>query len=170
MKGQNMSDKDETVRTRIGEKGTTRIEKPWEYNAQVTRVIDGDTVEVSISKTVTYDFGFNYRDEITRSFKMRLRLHGLDTPEVYGVKKGSPEYVAGKAASKFTADWLTEHCELSVDGFWLVHLKTHDTKHLDQARGKYHGRWVAEVWTRDKQLSLNQALIDAGHDKHTRDA
>lgn len=152
---------------------TTAIPKPWEYNAQITRVIDGDTVEVTLSKTVTYDFGFKFRDEMTRSFSLRLRLYGIDTPEISGVKKTSQEYAEGKEAEAFATAWLDEHCEKTVDGNWLVFLQTHDGKHLDTKKGKYHGRWYAEVWTRaaagEERQSLNQALIDAGHDKYTRD-
>lgn len=149
--------------------GVTDIKKPWEYDARVIRVIDGDTVELIISKTVAYDFGFNFSEEVTRSFKMRLRLHGIDTPEVYGVKRTSQEYADGKEASAFALAWFNKHCEKNEDGHWFVHIKTHDSRHLDSEKGKYHGRWVAEIWTvNEPRLQLNRALIDAGHDKYTR--
>ncbi len=42
----------------------------YEYKAVVTRVVDGDTVDVDI------DLGFNVWLK-----KQRIRLYGLDTPE-----------------------------------------------------------------------------------------
>ena len=42
----------------------------YEYNVKVTRVVDGDTVDVDID----LGFGMIYK-------KQRVRLHGIDTPE-----------------------------------------------------------------------------------------
>lgn len=145
------------------------MSEPWEYNAQVKRVIDGDTAELSISKTVTIDFGFKFKQQVSASFEMRLRFYGIDTPEISGVKKTSEEYARGQEAKQFVIEWLDRHCTKSADGNWLVHLKTHDGKRIDAHKGKYHGRWLAEIWTRaikgEEPLSLNAALIEAGHDK-----
>jgi hypothetical protein len=142
---------------------------PWEYSAQITRVIDGDTVECHITKSKTIDFGFRFKQQVTGEFDMRLRLIGLDTPEISGVKHDSEEYAAGIEAKEFVITWLDKHCSKSADGHWQVLLKTHDGKRLDAHPGKYHGRWLAEVWTRaigdEVPLSLNEALKAAGHDK-----
>ena len=42
----------------------------YEYRCKVTRVVDGDTVDVDI------DLGFG-----VWMYKQRIRLHGIDTPE-----------------------------------------------------------------------------------------
>ncbi|MFV0378959.1 MAG: thermonuclease family protein [Mangrovibacterium sp.] len=62
----------------------------YQYQAEIVKVVDGDTYEVDI------DLGLSVwvRGE-------RLRLYGVNTPEVYGVKKDSTEYLSGKAASDF---------------------------------------------------------------------
>ena len=41
----------------------------YEYNATIRRVVDGDTVDV------TLDLGFDIL------YNSRIRLHGIDTPE-----------------------------------------------------------------------------------------
>ena len=41
----------------------------YEYKCDITRVVDGDTVDVDI------DLGFDI------IFKSRIRLYGIDTPE-----------------------------------------------------------------------------------------
>ena len=51
----------------------------YQYKAEVVRVVDGDTVDVLI------DLGLNVFT------KERIRLFGINTPETYGVKKGSAE-------------------------------------------------------------------------------
>lgn len=72
----------------------------YQYQAQIKKIVDGDTLEIDI------DLGLSVW---VRSEK--IRLYGVDTPEVYGVKKDSDEYRAGKRASDFvksivkTGDW-----------------------------------------------------------------
>ncbi len=53
----------------------------YQYKAKIVRVIDGDTYEIDI------DLGLSVwvRGE-------RVRLYGVNTPEVYGVKRESNEY------------------------------------------------------------------------------
>lgn len=62
----------------------------YQYQAEIVKVIDGDTYEVDVD----LGMGVWVRGE-------RLRLYGVNTPEVYGVRKDSDEYQAGKAASDF---------------------------------------------------------------------
>lgn len=57
---------------------------PWKYRGRCVRVVDGDTYDILV------DCGFSIYH------KIRVRLRGVDTPEVYG-KNASEE---GKAASK----------------------------------------------------------------------
>lgn len=58
----------------------------YAYHARCVRVIDGDTVELDV------DLGFEIR------FLQRFRIVGIDTPEIFGVRKDSSEYAAGMAA------------------------------------------------------------------------
>ena len=119
------------------------------YPAHLVRVVDGDTLDLRV------DLGFNVR------LDLRVRLWGVDTPEKYGVRKGTPEHQRGEAASAFTAQWLGEAHRLEV--------RSHNGRKL--GRGRY-GRWIAEVWRyvgeeRDP-TPLSGALLSAGHARPVR--
>lgn len=112
--------------------------KLYTYAIEIVRVVDGDTLEADI------DLGFNI---VAREF---IRLYDVDTPEVYG-RYAEP---AGALASQFTKDWLEGQTGLILD-----------SRRYD-ARGKY-GRCLGEIFRPDDPVSLNDALIHAGHVKGT---
>ena len=62
----------------------------YEYKCDITRVVDGDTVDAEI------DLGFDI------IFKSRIRLYGIDTPESRTSNKD--EKARGKLAAKFLSD------------------------------------------------------------------
>jgi len=64
----------------------------YEYNAQLVRVVDGDTVDISV------DLGFHISQQI------RVRLNGINSPET-----STP---AGKGAKSFWRDCCRSapHC------------------------------------------------------------
>lgn len=111
-----------------------RVVEPYQYWARVKRVVDGDTIELDV------DVGFKVM------FRERFRLLGVDTPEVYGVKRTSEEYKRGKAASDFVKKRIPV-------GSW-VEVKVYSDK-----REKY-GRWLCEIFVDGK--SLNEALLEKG--------
>jgi len=117
----------------------------WEYVATVKRIVDGDTLDLRI------DLGF------TASVDVRVRLYGIDTPEVYGVKKGSAEYLKGKEASKFVEEWLSDGVTLQYSQVWV---RSYDGNRLGQ--GKY-GRWLADIYRNGDEVSLNDALVASGY-------
>jgi len=111
----------------------------FEYKAKVLRTVDGDTLKVSV------DLGFSVFVEQT------IRIEGIDTPEVYGIKKESPEYLEGKAASDFTKQWVEQTNENII-------IQTSKT-------GKY-GRYIARVFADvngEKGDNLAEALLASGH-------
>ena len=55
----------------------------YRYLSELDRVVDGDTLDVVI------DLGFYIK------IKERIRLEGVDTPEIYGVPQDSEEYRRG---------------------------------------------------------------------------
>lgn len=86
--------------------------RPFRYfNAEVIRVIDGDTIEA------TLDIGFRL------SFRSRFRLLGVDTPE-----RRRETMEAFHRATEFTQKWCDEHsghievetCEEDNFGRWLA--------------------------------------------------
>ena len=107
----------------------------YEYKASLDRVIDGDTIDVVV------DLGFYTK------IKERLRLAGIDTPEVYGVKKGSREYLKGVEAKEYVEKRLQENSNEMI-------IKTDKV-------GKYR-RWIAEIFLEDSKKTLNQELVEKG--------
>ena len=110
----------------------------YNYKATVVRIVDGDTLDIEV------DLGFNIHVD------MRVRLLGVDTPEVYGVKKESEEYRKGKLASDFTARWLE-----AINN--KVEIHTHKDK-----QGKY-GRYLVLVLNPINADSLGEALVESGN-------
>lgn len=75
----------------------------YKYRAKCVRVIDGDSIIVML------DLGFStFRRET-------IRLFGVDTPEVFGVKKSSEEYKKGERASNRVKELLPEGKELEIE-------------------------------------------------------
>ena len=108
----------------------------YKYKAKIERIVDGDTIDIVI------DLGF----KITTN--QRLRLKGINTPETYNVKKGSEEYKKGMAAKEFVVKRI-------ADNNYEAIIET------DKDTGKY-GRYIAEIWLTDSDVSLNAELVEKG--------
>tara|TARA_R100001129_G_scaffold65621_1_gene44803 strand:+ start:410 stop:832 length:423 start_codon:yes stop_codon:yes gene_type:complete len=102
----------------------------YEYKCNITRVVDGDTVDAEI------DCGFDI------IYKSRIRLYGIDTPE--SRTRNLDEKARGKLASQFIKDKIAEAK--------LVKVKTK----LDK-KGKF-GRVLGSIIADD--LDLNQTMIE----------
>ena len=104
-----------------------------EYNAIVRRVVDGDTMDV------TLDLGFDIL------YNNRIRFFGINTPE--SRTKDLVEKKKGLAAK----DRVKELCPVGSS----VIIKT--TK---EGRGKY-GRILGEIFV--GEVNINQQLVTEGH-------
>ena len=104
-----------------------------EYNAIVRRVVDGDTMDV------TLDLGFDIL------YNNRIRLYGIHTPE--SRTRDLEEKKLGLAAK----DRVKELCPVGSS----VIIKT--TK---EGRGKY-GRILGEIFVGD--VNINKQLVAEGH-------
>lgn len=106
----------------------------YQYSALIRKVIDGDTLEIDI------DLGLS-----TWMHNERIRLYGVNTPEVYGVKKGSLEWIEGNKASEFAKSVIKENDEIRIET-------------IKDKKEKY-GRYLALVYIRiDK--SILEGLTD----------
>ena len=106
----------------------------FEYNATVTKVVDGDTIDAMV------DLGFGTWK------KVRIRMHGINAPEsrtrdLEEKKKG----LAAKAR-------LVEMLEENKNEFILV----------SHGVGKF-GRCLGEIFLNKKENSINKQLIWEGH-------
>lgn len=104
----------------------------YEYKAFVKKVYDGDTVTVDI------DLGFE-----VMLVNQKIRLYGINTPEVRGKSKEEGIKVRNLLKDKISNKWVT--------------IKTHKDK-----KGKF-GRWLADIYEINSELSINQWLLNEGH-------
>ena len=102
----------------------------YEYGCKVTRVVDGDTIDVDL------DLGFDI------IYKCRIRLYGIDTPE--SRTRNKDEKARGKLASKFLQDAINNGAH--------VILQTH----LKDSKGKF-GRVLASVIV--DGIDVNQQMV-----------
>jgi micrococcal nuclease len=102
----------------------------YEYKCEVTRVVDGDTVDCVL------DLGFSILH------KCRVRLYGIDTPE--SRTRDLDEKARGKLASKFLQD--------SIDNGKDIVLRSE----LKDSKGKY-GRVLGSIIVDD--LDINKAMV-----------
>ena len=103
----------------------------YEYNCTVTRVVDGDTIDVIL------DLGFSVLH------KCRVRLYGIDTPE--SRTKNKDEKARGKLAAKYLEDSINNGTEI------ILRSKLKDSK------GKY-GRVLGEIIV--DSININQSMIE----------
>ena len=106
----------------------------FEYNATVTKVVDGDTIDAMV------DLGFGTWK------KVRIRMYGINAPEsrtrdLEEKKKG----LAAKAR-------LIEMLEENENRFILI----------SHGVGKF-GRCLGEIYIKGHNISLNKQLISEGH-------
>lgn len=101
----------------------------WEYKAKTVRVLDGDSIEVSI------DLGFNIW------FKEIVRLAGIDAPETRGPTKN-----AGLAAKSFL--------EALLPAGTLVTLQTQKATVSEK-----YGRYLARVILDGLDLSDHMIIM-----------
>ena len=106
------------------------------YEAEVTNVVDGDTVDVDI------DLGFSV------FVQHRLRLAGIDAPE----KRGDTRK-AGKEAKK--------HLEMLIKKLSPVQVMTIRSRSGKDKQGKY-GRYLARLVGKDGS-DINELMILDGH-------
>lgn len=107
---------------------------PWIYNADVKKIIDGDTFDILI------DLGFD-------TFKHgRVRLYGVNTPE--SRTSNLEEKKMGLAAKEFTDQWLSS-----------ANHKVKIETIID--KNEKYGRILARVWNEAGEC-LNEAIVKSG--------
>jgi micrococcal nuclease len=103
---------------------------------EVTKVVDGDTIDVVI------DLGFSI------SYSSRVRLAGIDTPE--SRTKDKEEKILGLEAKKYLADRLKLAKRIVIK-----------TEKLDSSE-KY-GRILGWLYLDDETTSINNQMIRDGY-------
>jgi len=106
----------------------------YHYRAHITSVYDGDTC------TATIDLGFNLKQG-----KIKLRLHGIDAPEIRGETKEK---------GRESRDYLRK----------LVLDKPVEIQTFKDKKGKY-GRYIAQIWIEldGSKQCVNDLLVINGY-------
>jgi micrococcal nuclease len=108
--------------------------KLYFYNAVVTSIYDGDTIRANI------DLGFN-----TWIFNQKLRLVGIDTPEIRG--KERPQGLLAK-------DFVIERIPVGSE----IYVMTQKDK------TEKYGRYLATIFYGGSDMkNLNVELLESGH-------
>jgi micrococcal nuclease len=106
------------------------------YVKKVTKVVDGDTIDVDI------DLGFDI------SFSSRVRLAGIDTPESRTTDKA--EKVLGLEAKAYL--------KAAIDAAKVVVIKTEKMNSSEK-----YGRILGWVYLDGDTVSINDKMINDGH-------
>ena len=109
--------------------------KLFHYQAKVDRIVDGDTIDV------TLDLGFDI------SYRGRVRLHGINAPE--SRTRDAVEKEAGLAAKRYVEDWVG-----ALDQKVIIQTTLDD-------RGKF-GRILGRILNEDGEC-LNDEMVSLGH-------
>ena len=107
----------------------------YNYDVEVKRVVDGDTVDVMI------DLGFNTH------IKRRVRMYGIDTPE--SRTRDLEEKKKGLAAKERLKEILASD---------NIIMKSH-------GKGKYGRILGEMYVEKDQEISVNDILVREGHAK-----
>ena len=106
----------------------------YEYKSQVTKIVDGDTIDVNIF------LGFD-----VVLYKQRVRLYGIDTPE--SRTRDKEEKVRGLLSKAY----VQEKCPINS----TIRLRSYD-------RGKF-GRILGDIYELDSDISINQKMCNEGY-------
>ena len=116
---------------------------PYEYNATVTEVVDGDTIVIDI------DLGFD-----VMFTNQKVRLLGVDTPESRTSDK--VEKVFGVASKDFVKKFVSG-CKSKVI------IRTHISEGTDDSGREKFGRLLGEIINPDTKEVLNDQLISKNY-------
>ena len=120
---------------------------PYEYNAKVTEVVDGDTIVIDI------DLGFD-----VVFVNQKVRLLGVDTPESRTSDKIEKTF---GLASKDYAKKFIESCKDKN-----VIIRTHISDDVDSNGREKFGRLLGEIINPETKKVLNEELINNGYAVH----
>lgn len=107
----------------------------YRFNAKVTRILDGDTVEADV----------DIKWKGLHDTKSHLRLHGIQAPELHSI---DPEV---KEAAIHASDYLSS---LVLGREVVVQL-------VEWGDGKDFGRSLVRMYAGD--IDVNQTMVDTGH-------
>ena len=107
------------------------------YNAEVVKIIDGDTVKMQLGLS----------PGLTKT--INIRLDGVNTPEKR--TRDQCEKTAGLAATAYTEQWLANAEKITVSNV---------------RNGKYAGRWLGSIAADGRDLATDLIASGHGRPYH----
>ena len=123
-----------------GSYGSTKSQELLFRVTKINRVVDGDTIDVTI------DLGFDLAK------KERVRIAGVDTPEKRTRDKEE------KALGLDATNWMKEKLDAAIKGDDELTIRTE----LVGGMGKY-GRLLGWLYVGEDDVSLNEQMITEGY-------
>ncbi len=137
----------------------------YEYDAKIIRIVDGDTVDVILTLEPQrliemggegmrwWDFGFSFYAPVADAARLprtmqRIRLTGIDTPEVRGSEKAEGLVSAEALKQMIETEELVYHGGIKIQ---------------TEKKGKF-GRYLGTLFT-SGGLNLNEEMIRLGYAK-----
>ena len=114
--------------------------QPYQYRAQVTNIVDGDTFDVRI------DLGFEVQNI------ERVRTRDIDTAEIHFVDTEGKEYEKGIRQTRAFESWVDETRRES-DSEWPFLFFS-----FEYNRGAY-GRVIGDIWSKSKEEWASRYLF-----------
>lgn len=123
----------------------------WTYDADLVRVIDGDTVVLRLHKEFSFDvdFGFYIKEQVrtNKTVELSFRLLGINAPEIVGAtssegKKSKAELERILNLGKIKATTFKP----DKYGRWLVNLEVTTDKEVLQVNDLLVKNGFAEVY------------------------
>lgn len=118
----------------------------YRWKCELDRVVDGDT----LTAWILLDFDVK--------IKVRMRLEGIDTPEIFTADHTTPEYKKGLAAKSF----VVEQFNRNGPEFWIETTKERPGKY-----GRYivnvllkNGHWLDALLLKAKLATPREGYVD----------
>jgi endonuclease YncB( thermonuclease family) len=120
-------------------------EAVYDYSAEVTAFVDGDTLHIQLDRG---------EDEYGNQ---TIRLFGINCPEHNA--EGGPEATEFTRQWLFDNGWVTTHTDLWGSVYKKLHVRVVTIKDKKEKFGRYLGR----ILNAEGTACLNDDLLEAGH-------
>lgn len=125
----------------------------YEYHATMIDNYDGDTMTVEITLIdSTQDLGFGIVKDFHESTVEKLRLYGVNSPEIKAAG------TSGEEARDWVRQWMAEHVP---DGVFTINTFPSSGVNTRDKQEKY-GRYLSIITAPDGHR-LNDDLVTSGH-------
>ena len=133
------------------------IDNNYLFNTDEITNYDGDSFKLIISKPYKFDFGFGIKDNGRKTYKIEMRLHGVDTPELKD--RRADWKAAGYLARDKARKWLKDFAPV-----WFLSIEFKEGK-FGRTLGDFISTQVEDARLSDYLISERMAVAYHGQNK-----